>query len=130
VSETEICSPEEAQRVIRRVFEEIWNQGHVQVAEEVFAKGHVGHAGDGHEMTAESLQKTVLSQRALSPELHYVVNQFIIEGPWIATRWTGTGIGRDDGSTVSRWGITMWHLSGRLIEEAWVLTSDASPVLP
>jgi hypothetical protein len=127
MAETDTCSPEEAQRVIMRVFEEIWNRGNVRVAEEVFADGHVGHAGNGHEMTASSLQETVLKQRARSPQLHYVVNQFIIDGTWVATRWTGTGIGCDDGSTESRWGITMWHLRGQQIEEAWVLTSDASP---
>jgi hypothetical protein len=109
------------------VFEEVWNQGHVWVADELFTERQVGHAGSGIEMTVQSLKDTVLHQRSVSPHLHYVVNQYIVEGAWVATRWTGTGMVRDGGTTVSRWGTTLWRLSGLQIAEAWVLTSEAPP---
>jgi predicted ester cyclase len=120
-------SPDEVRRVITRVFEEVWNQGQVEVADDIFVEGQIGHAGNGTEMTVQSLKETVLQQRSISPQLRYVVDQFVIEGVWVATRWTGTGIGRDDGSTVSRWGMTMWRMEGSKIAEAWVLTSETPP---
>jgi predicted ester cyclase len=130
MSPNSFTSAEEIRRLITRVFEEVWNEGHVDVADEVFAERQVGYAGDGNDLTVASLKSTVLRQRAMSPDLHYVVNQFIVEGPWIATRWTGTGIGREDGTTVSRWGITLWRVTGHEIAEAWVLTSEAPPPEP
>jgi predicted ester cyclase len=118
---------DDTKRLISRVFEEIWNQGNVQVANEIFAEGYIADPGNGDQMTTHSLRETVLNQRAISPQLHYVVNQFIVEGDLVATRWTGTGI-RLDGATVSRWGMTMWRISNSRITEAWVLTSTASPL--
>jgi hypothetical protein len=120
-------STDDAKRLISRVFEEIWNQGNVQVASEIFADGYIADPGNGDEMTTHSLQETVQNQRAISPQLHYVVNQFIVEGGLVATRWTGTGI-RLDGADVSRWGMTMWRISNSRITAAWVLTSTASPL--
>jgi predicted ester cyclase len=124
MARTEACTPDEARRLIGRVFDEVWNQGNVDVVGEIFAEGQVGHSGNGTEMTVTSFKETVLRQRATSPELHYLVDQFVVDGPWISTLWTGTGIARDDGSTVSRWGITIWRLDGNKIGEAWVVTSE------
>jgi predicted ester cyclase len=125
----EAGSSEEVRHLITRVFEEVWNQGEIEAAAEIFAEKYVADPGNGEEMTIRSLQETVLKQRAISPQLHYVVNQFVIDGDWVATRWTGTGIVLD-GKEVTRWGMTLWRIHESRIVEAWVLTSTASPLRP
>lgn len=118
------------QAVVARVFDEIWNEGRVEVAEELFTEGHIAYYGDGKKATVASLMEAVLQQRSVSPHLHYSVEQFLVDGVWVATLWTGTGIGQPDGSSVSRWGMTLWRISDRRIAEAWVLTSEAPPPRP
>lgn len=122
--------PTAGRAVVARVFDEIWNEGRVEVADELFTEGHVAHYGDGTEATVASLIEAVQQQRSVSPQLHYRVEQFLVDGVWVATRWSGTGIGQPDGSSVSRWGMTLWKISDRRIAEAWVLTSEAPPPPP
>ena len=120
-------SREASRAVIQSVFDDLWNLGSLEVADHLFHPDFRADPGNGSAMTLASLKDTVKTQRERGPRLRYRVENFVIELPWIATRWVGTGIPSDDGE-VSRWGMTLWLMKESRIVEAWVLTSGAEAI--
>lgn len=114
-------------RQVLRVFEEVWNGGRVELVDEIFEEGHTGHYGDGREVTRDGLKDIIVRRRRMAPSLHYVVDECIVDGCVVATRWSGTQVVADDGSLGSQWGITMWHMRDGKVQETWVVTSATFP---
>jgi steroid delta-isomerase-like uncharacterized protein len=84
---------EEANKAIeRRVFEEIWNQGALDVADEVFASDAVLHGLTAEDMSGpEAFKQFVVMYRAAFPDMEWAVEDQIAEGDMVVTRLTGTG---------------------------------------
>jgi hypothetical protein len=117
-------SPAMARQVVSRVFEEVWNVGLVEILGEVLTVDFAGHGADGEIFDADVLASRVRSRRQALPDLHYEVLRFVVELPWVATMWSGTGRPVGAGPTVEPVrlsGLTLWRLDSERIGEAWVL---------
>jgi hypothetical protein len=112
-----------ARQVVGRVFDEVWNDGMVEVLGEVLTADFTGHGVDGETFDADVLASRVRARRQALPDLHYDVLHYVVEPPWVATMWAGHGRpAAEPGAEVTRLsGLTLWRLEGLRIGEAWVL---------
>jgi len=79
--------------LVRRFYEEVWNRGNVDVADEVFAADYVRH--DSRPSQAEpgpAGQKRIAQNfRDALPDLRFEVEMIIADGDLVAARWTAEG---------------------------------------
>ena len=79
--------------LVRRFYEEVWNRGNVNFADEVFAPDYVRH--DWRPSQAEpgaAGQKRIAEDfRRAFPDLRFDVDMIIAEGDLVAARWTAEG---------------------------------------
>src|SRR3712207_114549 len=86
---------EQHKHLVTRVFEEAFNEGRLDVIDEVVAIGAVDHQHPDEPSFADHLKHVVTAMRRAFPDLHFQVTQMIGEGEWIAAHsiMTGTNTG-------------------------------------
>lgn len=86
-------STEENKALARRVIEQMFNEGNLDVADELLALDYVDHDPSLPEDVhgPEGFKEYVGMYRAAFPDLHVQIEDQIAEGDRVATRWTGTG---------------------------------------
>jgi steroid delta-isomerase-like uncharacterized protein len=111
--------------VARRVFEEIFNQGKFQVADEIYAKDFVNH-GQTRDVDLEVDQAAVRWEKKTLPNLTMKVDLMLAEGDLVTVLWTlhGTNtvpIGHlpATGVRIEERGITVWRIVDGKIREEW-----------
>ena len=86
-------SVEQNRSLVRRFYDQVWNRGNVDVANEVFAEDYVRHdlrptqalpGGAGQAKIAADF-------RAAFPDLRMVVDLILAEDDLVAARWTTEG---------------------------------------
>ncbi len=117
------------QRTIRRYFEEVWNEGRLEVLDEIFDPDHVHHdPGLPPDLAPgrEAFKGFVRSARAGLPDIHFHVIDVFGEGDLVAARWTahathtGTFLGiLATGKQVAVTGIDIVRFSEGRMAEAW-----------
>jgi len=119
-----------------RVFNEIFNQGEFQVAEEIYAPDFQNH-GLHQSADLKTDQEAVHAEKKAFPDLRMSVQQIISEGDKVAVLWTfqgtHTGSGYEGLPPTGTWvevrGITIWRIvNGRIVEE-WTSFSDTGAYL-
>ena len=117
--------------VAMRVFDEIFNQGQFQVANEIYAPDFQNH-GLHRSVDLKTDQDAVHAEKKALPDLRISVQQMIAEGDKVVVLWTfqgtHTGSGYEGlpatGTKVEVRGITIWRFdNGRIVEE-WSSFSD------
>lgn len=86
-------STEENKASVRRIIEELWNEGNMAVCDEVLAPNYVFRIPDGQEYKgADGLKQYVTMARTAFPDLHLTIDDMFAEGDKVAIRctWTGT----------------------------------------
>lgn len=82
------------ERLVRRLIEEGFNQGHLDVLAEVLHPAYVEHQPvmEGIPPTAEAVRATILSLRTGFPDLHLDIREVDAVGDrvWLQVRATGT----------------------------------------
>ena len=73
-------SIEKNKAIVRRLWEEVWNQNNLGVCDEIFDAGYAEH---------ERAYAPVL--RAAFPDLHFLIEDMIAEGDEVVTRYTFSG---------------------------------------
>lgn len=118
-------TPEERKAVARRVFEEIFNQGKFEIADEIYAKDFVNHGLTRNIGLAED-QAAARGWRAAAPDLKMTIEKLLADGDLVVVLWsaegtnTGTGNGLPaTGKKVRVRGITIWRISDGKIREEW-----------
>ena len=126
--------PKEIKAVARRVFEEIFNKGRYEVADEIYARDFVNH-GVGREIGLKEDQDAARGWRAAFPDIRMTVETMIVEGDLVAVLWSveGTNTGEGNGlpATGKRMegrGITIWRIVDGKIREEWT-EFDMLPLL-
>lgn len=111
----------------RRVFEEIWNEGALDVADEIFSPDvtYVGLIGD-MPPGPESYKQYVASYRAILPDIHYTIDDAVAQGDKVLLRWSGpaTQMGElmgapPSGKTAFVTGMFLCRIKGGKIVETW-----------
>jgi steroid delta-isomerase-like uncharacterized protein len=109
-----------------RVFEEIFNQGKFQIAEEIYAKDFVNH-GLHRNIDLQEDQAAVRAEKKAFPDLKMTVNLMVAEGDLVTVVWTfrgtntaaGYGLPFPTGAKVELRGITVWRIVDGRIREEW-----------
>jgi steroid delta-isomerase-like uncharacterized protein len=111
--------------VAKRVFDEIFNQGKFQVADEIYAPDFQNH-GATRTIDLKTDQDFVHAEKKAFPDLRMSVQDMLAEGDKVAVLWrfqgTHTGSGYEGlpptGTKVEVRGITIWRIvDGRIVEE-------------
>jgi steroid delta-isomerase-like uncharacterized protein len=109
----------------RRVFDEIFNQGKFEVANEIYAKDYVNHAPHRDASLAED-QAAQRFEKQACPDLNMTVGSMLAEGDLVSVLWiaTGTNTARmgwmpATGAKIELRGITIWRITDGRIREEW-----------
>ena len=117
--------------VAMRVFDEIFNQGKFQVANEIYAPDFRNH-GLYRSVDLKTDQEAVHAEKKAFPDLRISVQEMVAEGDKVAVLWTfkgtHTGSGYEGlpptGTRVEVRGITIWRIVDGRIAEEWSSFSE------
>ncbi len=113
--------------IVRRFYEEVFNKGNLDGADEFLATDAVGHEtlflqGSG----LEGFKQSVASLRAAFPDLYVTLEDVISVGDKVVVRWMDRGTHQGEflgmaptGKRVKTTGITIFHMAGGRIVEQW-----------
>lgn len=111
----------------RRVFEEAWNQGNLDVIDEVCTEDFVSHDPLMGDQDREGVKQTIKTYREAFPDLELTIDEIFAAGDKVVTRWTAQGTFKnsimgqqptgDRGSPVH--GIGIDRCEDGKIAEAW-----------
>jgi steroid delta-isomerase-like uncharacterized protein len=114
--------------IIRRFFEEIFNQGNLAVADEIVGVAYINHNAAPTETPGrEGLKQFVSYARAGLRDLQFTVDDQLAEGDKVVTRWTATGIHQGEfagipgtGKPVTMTAINIHRVVAGQIQEGWL----------
>ena len=81
----------EHENLVRRMYEETWNEGRLDVIDEICAPDYVGVGPYGNELGPESVKRGVTSRRDAFPDIHVTIEDVITEGDKVVARLTRSG---------------------------------------
>jgi steroid delta-isomerase-like uncharacterized protein len=119
---------EENKALIRRFVQEAFNQGNLDVADEVYAPRFFSYdpATSEEERRPEDVKQFVNMYRSAFPDGRTTIEDLIAEGDKVAYRWAYRGTHQGElmgiaptGKEVTITGITIDRISGGRIEEEW-----------
>jgi len=113
-----------------RVFEEIFNQGKFQVADEIYASDFVNH-GLHKNFDLQADQAAVHAEKKAFPDLTITVDRMVAEGDLVTVVWTFRGTNTaagyglpPTGARIELRGITVWRIVDGKIREEWTSFDD------
>ncbi len=120
-----ISQQEKNKAVARRVFDEIFNQGKFQVADEIYALDFVNH-GLHRDASLQEDQAAVRWEKQALPDLKMTVDRMVAEGDLVSVMWRlqGTNTAAANplpatGVKLELRGITVWRIVDGRIREEW-----------
>ena len=126
---------QENKALVRRFWDEVYNRGNYDVADELLAPNFVSrHPLAGEEIGWEDLKREIAEQTASSSDLHFSLKEQIAEGDKVVTRVIGSGsVDQRELEGVAPTGvrITIENISinrvveGKIVEER--IVNDPSP---
>jgi len=118
--------PEANKALVQRSFKEIWEQGKMDVVDEIYVANYVMHDLLGDLVGTEGYKKFVSMFRLGFPDIHFTTEDRIAEGDMVVTRYTarGTHLGEitgvaPTGKQMSATGITFSHVVDNKTIEEW-----------
>jgi steroid delta-isomerase-like uncharacterized protein len=123
-----VVAVEDNKTLVRRFYEEVWDQGNTEFAYEVFADDYVRHdlrATDA--LPGPEGQKKIADDfRAAFPDLRVTVDLVIGEGDYVVGRWTmnGThsrpwGATEPTGRRATFSGVNIYRFENGKVAEIW-----------
>jgi steroid delta-isomerase-like uncharacterized protein len=111
--------------VAARVFEEIFNQGKFQVADEIYAPDFVNH-GLHRNFDLQADQAAVHAEKKAFPDLKITPDFMVAEADLVTVVWTFRGTNTaagyglpPTGASIELRGITVWRIVDGKIREEW-----------
>ena len=123
-------SLEQNKAIARRHFEELWGQGDLSVADEIYDPSCVGHCANAPQQTGypESEKQLVLRDRAVSRDGEVTVEDQIAEGDKVLTRWVFRGTHTEPlpgipptGNRITLHGMHVHRIVDGKIVEVWAI---------
>ena len=115
-------------QIARRVIEELFSAGRMEVADELFAPDAIAHDPAQPEPTRgpEGVRQSVAGYLGAFPDLSIRVEAQIAEGDLVTTRWTAVGTNSGEfwgqaptGKQATVTGITIDQIADGRIVESW-----------
>jgi predicted ester cyclase len=115
----------------RRVLVELWGEGRLAVADELYAPDYVDHVGRGPEASRvigpEGIKQAVTLFRTAFPDLRYEVEAQLAEGELVLSRFSASGTqtgsflgAAPSGRQVTYTGMDLNRIVNGKIVESWV----------
>jgi len=112
--------------IATRVFEEIFNQGRFEVADEIYSPDFQNH-GAHRTIDLKADQDAVHAEKHSFPDLRMQVERLIAEGDFVTALWTFRGIHTAGGygglpatgTPIEMRGITIWRIVDGKIRDEW-----------
>ena len=123
-------SAEETKAIVRRINDEVWNQGNLDVIDELIADDAViSVVGAPQEIWGPAgFREFVTMYRTAFPDLRITVDEQIGEGDVVVNRWTATGTHEGDlmgipatGKQATTAGVNINRISGGKLVQGWGL---------
>ena len=119
---------EKKKAAVRRVFDEVWSRGELDVADDLLSYEFVGHPeGLGGPLEGPSAAKEFIGRlREGFPDMTFTTQEIVAEGDVVATRWIARGTHEaeymgyeptDRNASIS--GMTFFRFDGDRIAEGW-----------
>jgi steroid delta-isomerase-like uncharacterized protein len=115
--------------IIRRLFEEVWNKGNLQVTDDLFTLNYSHHDSSTPDVGRgpESEKKRATLYRTAFPDLRLTVEDIIAEGETVVARWSCRGTHKGDlngiaptGKHVNITGISIARFTNGKMSEGFV----------
>ena len=124
-----MSNTEENKAIARREIEEMWNQGQLDVIDEIFAADFVFHVlGSPDIQGTEGYKQFVTMYRTAFPDLQFTIKDQIAEEDKVVIRWSTTGTHKGElmgipptGLTAPTPGITIGRYTGGKCVESWAI---------
>jgi predicted ester cyclase len=101
--------------VARRALEEVCARGDFAKAEQFYSPAFRDHVNSLEFRGLEGVRQSVGMYRAVFPDLEIQVDDQVVDGDRVASRWTARGTNRGRRATVT--GITISHIQdGKIVE--------------
>jgi steroid delta-isomerase-like uncharacterized protein len=124
-----VMSAKEIKAIEHRFFEE-WNKGKtaaMAVTDELCATNIAYHSGGGEEIRGLKDFKQFVSEfYSAFPDLHFTIDDMVVEGDKAAARWTMTGTHKGEfrgisptNKKVTIWAISIDRFAGGKVVETW-----------
>jgi len=123
-------STEENKTIVRRVNDEVWSKGQLDVIDELIADDFVATVVGAPEQIRgpQGFREFVGTYRKAFPDLRITVDEQVAEGETVVTRWTATGTNEGElmgmpatGKQATTAGININRISGGKLVEGWGL---------
>jgi steroid delta-isomerase-like uncharacterized protein len=98
---------------VRRLFEEVWNKGHVAVADELFAPTYHHHDSSMPDVGRgpESEKKRATLYRNAFPDIRFTIEDLLAEGETVVARWSCRGTHKGELNGIAPTG-KQFHITG------------------
>ena len=119
---------QENSRLIRRWFEEVWNNGRMEAIDEIASPDVIGHGQAQHatDIGLKEFKPFVQALRSAFPDMKVTIDYVIEQGDKVVARWTSTMTHRGEflgiaptGKKATITGTTTQRISGGKIVEGW-----------
>lgn len=104
----------------RRALEEVCARGDFAKAEQFYGETFVDHVNELEFRGLEGVKKSVSLYRSVFPDLEIHVDDQVVDGDRVASRWTARGTNR--GRRAELGGITISHIEDGKIVEDWTVS--------
>ena len=125
-----VSQQEQNKAIARRVFDEIFNQGKFQVADEIYAKDFLNH-GIHSDANLQVDQAAVHFEKQACPDLKITYGPMVAEGDLVSVLWVfrGTNTVRSGwvpatGARIEVKGITIWRIDDGRIRDEWTAMDE------
>jgi len=120
----ETAKEKELKAMVHREFEEVWNQGKLEVIDEIYTDDFVLHIlPDRYEFKGpEGFKQLITYIHGRYPDLKYTIDEIIVEGEKTAARFTFRGTQGGIQVTYSGCDVTN-RVDGKVVEE-WIYWDD------
>lgn len=122
-------SPVDAKTLVRKFIEEIWNKGNLGVVDEIVATNYVRHDPATPDVSPgpEGLKQLVTAFRNAFPDLHFTIEDMLVEGDKVVTRYSSSGTHKGEfmgiaptGKYGTSSGIGIGRIVNGQVVEEWV----------
>lgn len=118
----------ENKTILCRFFEELFNDGDLNVADELVALDYVNHNPAPDEPPGrDGLRAFITVLRTAFPDIHFSVDEQLAEGDRVVTRWTATGTQQGPfagvpatGNPINVTAINIHRVADGQIQEGWL----------
>jgi len=120
---------ESNKNVVRRLFEEVWNKGNLQVTDELFTPNYSHHDASTPDVGRgpESEKKRATLYRTAFPDIRLTIEDIIAEGETVTARWSCRGTHKGDlsgiaptGKQFNITGVSIARFTNGKMSEGWV----------